>query len=80
MKVILGKEEIADAVECYLAKQGLNTDIFDLDVRIAVSRSSEDNKIEVEMTKIAAKVIPGEPIARSTEEVVLPFGGDEASE
>ena len=51
MKVILGKEEIADAIECYLARQGLNTSSFVLEVRIAVSRSAEDNKIEVEMKK-----------------------------
>ena len=75
MKIILGMAEISDAVECYLARQGLNTDNFNLDVRIVVSRSSEDNKVEVDMSQKEEKPedIPEEPINR------LPFGSDEVS-
>jgi len=74
MKITLGKDEIADAVECYLARQGLKTDGFDLDVRIVVSRSSEDNKIEVDMVqKEICNNIPNEPIAREDKPFQAPF-------
>ena len=77
MKVTLMKEEIAEAVECYLAKQGMATESFDLDVKIVVSRSSEDSKIEVEMNKKdEPSDVPSGPIAREAEPEV-PFGSSE---
>ena len=72
MKMILGTSEISEAIECYLARQGLNTHAFDLDVKIIVSRS-EDSKIEVDMTK---KEISSEPIAKEVEKE-LPFSQPE---
>ena len=77
MKVTLMKEEIAEAVECYLAKQGMATESFDLDVKIVVSRSSEDSKIEVEMNKRDTSCdAPSEPMAKEAEPE-LPFGSSE---
>ena len=77
MKVTLVKEEIAEAVECYLARQGMATESFDLDVKIIISRSSEDSKLEVEMSKKdTSNDVPSEPVVREAEPE-LPFGASE---
>ena len=78
MKMILGTSEISEAVECYLAKQGLNTGAFDLDVKIIVSRS-EDSKIEVDMTKkeLTQKQIDLQSEVDVTVNTELPFGSPE---
>ena len=78
MKVVLDLKEISDAVECYLARQGMDTDSFDLDVKILVSRSSEDNKIEVEMNKkIIQEEVPSEPQIRDDEPFKAPFSSQD---
>ena len=51
MKIILGKSEVENAIECYLTREGINTAKYDLDIKIVVSRSSEDTKIEVDLNQ-----------------------------
>jgi hypothetical protein len=80
MKIILGKIEVEDAIECYLSKQGLNTSVYDLDIKIVVSRSNDDTKIEVDLTKNENEIeqaFPTEPMNRDVEEdrpTTDPFG------
>ena len=57
MKIILGKNEVENAIECYLTREGINTGKYDLDIKIVVSRSSEDTKIEVDMTQVENKPV-----------------------
>ena len=75
MKIILGKNEVENAIECYLTREGINTGKYDLDIKIVVSRSSEDTKIEVDMKQVSEPVIGKE--IESEEDPVLgsPFGG-----
>jgi len=51
MQVILDKEEVREAVQCYLSREGIDTNKYDLDIKIVVSRSSDDTKIEVDMNQ-----------------------------
>ena len=78
MKIILGKNEVENAIECYLTREGINTGKYDLDIKIVVSRSSDDTKIEVDMDprKVIEPSIIAEmdPVSPATS----PFGSDEA--
>ena len=51
MLITLDKNEVQSAIQCYLSREGIDTDKYDLDIKIVVSRSSEDTKIEVEMNQ-----------------------------
>ncbi|RLA57508.1 MAG: hypothetical protein DRQ78_13410 [Epsilonproteobacteria bacterium] len=62
MKIILGKNEVENAIECYLKREGINTAKYDLDIKIVVSRSSEDTKIEVDLNQVAEQ-----PVAETEE-------------
>jgi len=76
MQVILGKDEVQSAIECYLAQEGINIDKYDLDIKIVVSRASDDTKIEIDM--VQKKVIePVEQVAYMVDEIkpaTSPFG------
>ena len=81
MQVILGKDEVQSAIECYLAQEGININKYDLDIKIVVSRASDDTKIEIDM--VQKKVIePVEQPAYMVDEVkpaTSPFGDVEAT-
>jgi len=86
MHIVIDQPELKEAIVCYLQKQGFNTDIYDVDVNIKVSRSSEDNKIEVDLKRkteeLDKPVIPAGQIARGMPaNDTVPFGGlsDEVS-
>ena len=77
MKIILGKNEVENAIECYLTREGINTAKYDLDIKIVVSRSSEDTKIEVDMTQVENKPVTlqdGDEVPVETDPVGSPFG------
>ncbi len=80
MKIILGKDEVENAIECYLTREGINTGKYDLDIKIVVSRSSDDTKIEVDMDP--KKVIEPTSIAETdpVSPATSPFGSDEVEE
>ncbi len=61
MKIILGKQEVENAIECYLTREGINTKKYDLDIKIVVSRSSDDTKIEVDMDQKSEPVAEEAP-------------------
>ncbi len=80
MKIILGKQEVEEAIECYLTREGINTGKYDLDIKIVVSRSSDDTKIEVDMEQRSEPVVnagnaietdsvPGSPFGDKDDEV-----------
>jgi len=75
MKIILGKDEVENAIECYLTREGINTAKYDLDIKIVVSRSSEDTKIEVDMKQVSEPVIGKEIEAEEDPVLGSPFGG-----
>ena len=85
MQVILDRSEVKEAIQCYLSREGIDTDKYDLDIKIVVSRSSEDTKIEVEMNQKEVIVSDVEvPAYMETVEVAnpgSPFGDipDEAT-
>ncbi len=73
MLITLDKNEVQSAIQCYLSREGIDTDKYDLDIKIVVSRSSEDTKIEVEMNQ--KKVIVSDveaPAYMETAEVANP--------
>ncbi|MCD6434877.1 MAG: hypothetical protein J7L15_00590 [Clostridiales bacterium] len=85
MKIIVGKSEVENAIQCYLSREGINTDKYDLDIKIVVSRSSEDTKIEVDLNQIEDKftqVIEEETPAymSKSDKPGSPFGIDEPEE
>ena len=75
MKIILGKNEVENAIECYLTREGINTGKYDLDIKIVVSRSSEDTKIEVDMKQVSEPVIGKEIEIEEDPVLGSPFGG-----
>ena len=79
MKIILGKNEVEAAIECYLSREGINTGKYDLDIKIVVTRSSDDTKIEVDMEPAkdieTASIAEIDPVSPATS----PFGSDEAT-
>ena len=75
MKIILGKDEVENAIECYLTREGINTAKYDLDIKIVVSRSSEDTKIEVDMKQVSEPVIGKEIEVEEDPVLGSPFGG-----
>jgi len=79
MKIILGKNEVENAIQCYLSREGINTDKYDLDIKIVVTRSSDDTKIEVDME--TKKVIDPAIIAETdpVSPATSPFGSDETT-
>ena len=79
MKIILGKEEVENAIECYLTREGINTGKYDLDIKIVVSRSSDDTKIEVDLNQVKEVIVPDSPaIDVETDPVPgSPFGTEE---
>jgi len=80
MQVTLDKNEVQAAVECYLTREGINTAKYDLDIKIVVSRSSDDTKIEVDMDQKSEPVVVKTP-AYTTEVPASgsPFGADEVT-
>jgi len=78
MKIILGKNEVENAIECYLTREGINTGKYDLDIKIVVSRSSDDTKIQVDMEQRVepASIAEIDPVSPATS----PFGSDEVEE
>ena len=78
MKIILGKNEVENAIECYLTREGINTGKYDLDIKIVVSRSSDDTKIQVDMEQRVepASIAEIDPVSPATS----PFGSDETEE
>ncbi len=75
MKIILGKQEVENAIECYLTREGINTGKYDLDIKIVVSRSSDDTKIEVDMDQKSEPVIDEAPAYMDeVSETGSPFG------
>ena len=75
MKIILGKDEVENAIECYLTREGINTAKYELDIKIVVSRSSEDTKIEVDMKQVSEPVIGKEIEIEEDPVLGSPFGG-----
>ena len=75
MKIILGKQEVEEAIECYLTREGINTAKYELDIKIVVSRSSEDTKIEVDMNQVPKPIVEaedsthGSPFGENSDEV-----------
>ena len=78
MKIILGKSEVENAIECYLTREGINTAKYELDIKIVVSRSSEDTKIEVDMNQVPKPIVETETEAE-IDPVGSPFGDIESS-
>ena len=81
MKIILGKSEVENAIQCYLSREGINTDKYDLEIKIVVSRSSEDTKIEVDLHQVNGVVEEAAeaPAYMDPPSTGSPFGVDEAS-
>ncbi len=79
MKIILGKEEVENAIECYLTREGINTAKYDLDIKIVVSRSSDDTKIEVDMAQVKEVAVPDNQTIDIEKDPVpgSPFGTEE---
>jgi len=77
MKIILGKQEVEEAIECYLTREGINTAKYDLDIKIVVSRSSDDTKIEVDLNQVKEVIVPDSPAIDAETDPVIgsPFGG-----
>ena len=71
MKIIIGKEEIEEAVECYLKQQGLEVSEYSLDIKMVVGRT-DDARIEVDLKKQSqsSEDVPTGPISRDAEEAV----------
>ena len=84
MKIILEKAEVENAVQCYLSREGIDTDKYDLDIKIVVSRSSEDTKIEVDLnqTESVAEEVETPAYLEEKDPVKTgsPFGIDETEE
>ncbi len=84
MKIILEKAEVENAVQCYLSREGIDTDKYDLDIKIVVSRSSEDTKIEVDLNQVEEAEVPVEEEAPAYMEKEVksgsPFGIDETED
>ncbi len=74
MKIILGKQEVEEAIECYLTREGINTGKYDLDIKIVVSRSSDDTKIEVDMEQRSEPVVNAEIAIETDPAPSSPFG------
>ena len=71
----MDQAELKDAITCYLEKQGFKTSQYEVSVNIKVSRSSEDNKIEVDLVKKAVPEIPLEPqVKEAISPATAPFG------
>jgi hypothetical protein len=75
MKIIIGKVEIEEAVQCYLKQQGLDVEQCDLDIKMIVGRT-DDARIEVELikNKTTEQDIPSGPVARDVEEDIKSSG------
>jgi len=80
MKIILEKNEVENAVQCYLSREGIDTDKYDLDIKIIVSRSSDDTKIEVDLNQMPKPEVetfaPQEKVKPASD----PFGIDETED
>jgi len=50
MKITIGKNEIEEAVECYLSKKGLDLEQYDLDIKMIVGRT-DDARIEIDLNQ-----------------------------
>jgi hypothetical protein len=75
MKVVIFKEEIEEAVKCYLGEQGLNTGEYDIDIKMVVGRT-DDARVEIDLTKQKndAEDQAEEPVESFQEKDKLPFG------
>ncbi len=51
MKITIDEKEINSAVECYLAKQGVNVAAYDLTINVNAGRSDSGPRIEIDMTQ-----------------------------
>lgn len=51
MKITIDEKEINSAVECYLAKQGVNVDAYDLNINVNAGRADSGPRIEIDMTQ-----------------------------
>ncbi len=64
MKITIDEKEINSAVECYLAKQGVNVDAYDLTINVNAGRSDSGPRIEIDMTQKEV-VTTNEPVVNT---------------
>jgi len=50
MKIVIGTEEIKEAIECYLRQQGLGVNQYNIDMKIIAGRVDE-SRIEIDLFK-----------------------------
>ncbi len=67
MKIQIDEQEIGEAVQCYLSKQGVNVDSYSLEFNVIAGRSDSGPRVEITMTKLAV----AEPIEEAAP--VAPF-------
>ena len=51
MKIQIDEHEIAEAVECYLARQGVAIDQYDLTINVIAGRTETGPRVEINMEK-----------------------------
>ena len=71
MKIIIDQAEINSAVACYLAKQGVDVDSYDLDIDVTAGRGDSGPRIEIDMTQ---KPVDDTPMELTPKPTVAPFG------
>ena len=69
MKITIDSGEIESAVECYLARQGVAVDSYELTIQVTAGRADSGPRIEIDMVQ---KLEPIEDVVPKA-----PFGSED---
>jgi len=75
MKIEIDSKEIGEAVTCYLNKQGVNVESYDLSFNVVAGRNDVGPRIEIALERVAEPVLDTEEV--TAEVLAAPFGSKE---